>query len=219
MKDTFRVMPILKENPLFSCLDETTLELLIRHPDCRYVGYAAGETICSETEYQKAIGILIKGSATVHRLGRDSHVLLTTISPGHMFGVSTVFSDEDRFATRITAKSHSQVFYFPAILCESLVHDNSDFAVAYIRFLSDRIRFLNRRLAELSAPAVEQKLAKYLSERAPRITPNMVELAASLGIGRASLYRTLDDFIHRKLIAKADHDILILDPEGLRELI
>ena len=74
-------------------------------------------------------------------------------------------------------------------------------------------------LAELSAPAVEQKLAKYLSECEERITPNMAELAATLGIGRASLYRTLDDFIRRGLIRKQDHDILILEPDELRKLI
>ena len=106
-----------------------------------------------------------------------------------------------------------------ARLCEALLRDNPDFSMAYIRFLSDRIRFLNKRLAELSAPAVEQRLAKYLSECDGRVSPNMVALASSLGIGRASLYRMLDDFIRRGLIRKENHDILILDPDGIKAWI
>jgi len=219
MNDTYRVMPILTENPLFSAVNEITLEQMVHHRDCQLVTYHNGDTIFSETDYHRALGVVTRGNALVYRLGHGAPVLLTTLSKGHMFGVAGVFSEEERYVTRITSKGMCQVFYFPARLCEALIRDNSDFAMVYIRFLSDRIRFLNKRLAELSAPAVEQKLAKYLSECGERISPNMVELATALGIGRASLYRTLDDFIRRGLIRKQDHDILILDPDGIKELI
>lgn len=219
MNDTYRVMPILRENPLFSVVNENTLEQFLHNPDCRFVTYHNGDTIFSENDYHRALAVVMRGNALVYRLGHGAPVLLTTLSKGHMFGVATIFSEEEHYVTRITAKGLCQVFYFPAYLCEALLRDNPDFSMAYIRFLSDRIRFLNKRLAELSAPAVEQKLAKYLSECDERISPNMVELATALGIGRASLYRTLDDFIRRGLIRKQNHDILILDPDGIQELI
>ncbi|MBE6622094.1 MAG: Crp/Fnr family transcriptional regulator [Ruminococcaceae bacterium] len=219
MNDTYRVMPILTENPLFSAIAPDTLEQMIHHRDCMLVTYRNGDTVFSETDYHHALGIVTRGSALVYRLGHGTPVLLTTLTKGHMFGVAGIFSEEDRYVTRIVAKGMCQVFYFPANLCESLIQNDPAFAMAYVRFLSDRIRFLNKRLAELSAPAVEQKLAKYFSECAERISPNMAELATSLGIGRASLYRTLDSFIRRGLIRKQEHDILILDPQGLRDLI
>jgi len=219
MNDTYRVMPILRENPLFSVVNENTLEQFLHNPDCRFVTYHNGDTIFSENDYHRALAVVMRGNALVYRLGHGAPVLLTTLSKGHMFGVATIFSEEEHYVTRITAKGLCQVFYFPAYLCEALLRDNPDFSMAYIRFLSDRIRFLNKRLAELSAPAVEQKLAKYLSECDECISPNMVELATALGIGRASLYRTLDEFIRRGLIRKQNHDILILDPDGIRELI
>lgn len=219
MNDTYRVMPILRENPLFSVVNENTLKQFLHNPDCRFVTYHNGDTIFSENDYHRALAVVMRGNALVYRLGHGAPVLLTTLSKGHMFGVATIFSEEERYVTRITAKGLCQVFYFPAYLCEALLRDNPDFSMAYIRFLSDRIRFLNKRLAELSALAVEQKLAKYLSECDECISPNMVELATALGIGRASLYRTLDEFIRRGLIRKQNHDILILDPDGIRELI
>ena len=219
MNDTYRVMPLLKENPLFSAVNETTLEQMLHNPECRFVTYHNGDTIFSEDDYHRALAVITRGSALVYRLGHGAPVLLTTLSKGHMFGVAGIFSEEERYVTRITSKGMCQILYFPARLCEALLRDNPHFAMAYIRFLSDRIRFLNKRLAELSAPAVEQKLAKYLSECDQRVSPNMVSLANSLGIGRASLYRILDDFIRRGLIRKENHDILILNPDGIKDLI
>jgi CRP-like cAMP-binding protein len=219
MKDTNPIIPILKDHPLFASLDIQTLQSLVTHPSCEALTYEAGDTIFSEDDYHKALGVVIKGSASVYRLGHGSPVLLNTLSRGDTFGSASLFNEEERYVTRISAKTRCQVFYLPAALCERLVKEDPRFAIAYIRFLSGRIRFLNKRIAELSAPAAAQKLAKYLSECEERISPNMVELANSLGIGRASLYRCLDDFIRRGLIHKQDHDILILDPEGIRGLI
>ncbi len=219
MKDTYRVIPVLKEHPLFSVIDDITLETVVLQPECKIIAYAAGDTIFSEEDYHKSLGIVIKGTASVFRLGHGSPVLLTTLSRGHTFGAASLFTEEDRYVTRITAKTRCRIFYLPADLCELMVRTDSRFALAYIRFLSDRIRFLNKRIAELSAPAVEQKVAKYLSECEEFVSPNMAELSASLGIGRASLYRCLDDFIRRGLIRKQDRNILIMNPQGIRELI
>ncbi len=219
MKDTYRVMPVLKEHPLFSIVDEVFLEQFIQHKDCKFVFYQGGDTICSEEAFHKAIGVIIKGTANVYRLGHGSPVLLNTLTAGKTFGAASLFSEEERSVTRITAKGRCYVFYMPDYLFELLLRDNRDLSMAYIRFLSGKIRFLNKRIAELSAPAVEQKLAKYLSECGERLTPNMAELASTLGIGRASLYRCLDAFIRRGLIRKNDHDIVILDPDGIKELI
>ncbi len=219
MRDTYRVIPILREHPLFSVLDVATLETIVQQPSSQIVSYAADATICSEEVFQKSLGVVIKGSACVYRLGHGTPVLLTTLSRGHTFGAASLFTDEERYVTRITAKSRCQIFYIPSDLCELLLRTDHRFSIAYIRFLSDRIRFLNKRIAELSAPAVEQKVAKFLSNYEESVSPNMVELSTSLGIGRASLYRCLDDFIRRGLIVKKDHDILILNPQGIRDLI
>ncbi len=219
MNDTYRVMPILTTNPLFSVVNPITLEQMIRHRDCRFVTYHNDDVIFSEDNYQRSLGVVIRGNALVYRLGHGTPVLLTSLSKGHMFGVAGIFSEEEKYVTRIIAKGMCQIFYFPLPLCEALLRDNSDFAMAYIQFLSDRIRFLNKRIAELSAPDAQKKLAQYLSKCEERISPNMAELATSLGMGRASLYRILDDFIHKGLIRKQNHDILILDPQGIRDLI
>ena len=62
-----------------------------------------------------------------------------------------------------------------------------DFRVAenYIRFLSDRLRFLNRRIAGFTGGAADRRLARYLLEHcggdgAVSLPGSMVELAAAL---------------------------------------
>ena len=67
----------------------------------------------------------------------------------------------------------------------------------YVRFLTGRIRFLNRRIAAFTAGAAPRKVARYLWERrqgdgSVPLPDNMVALAASLDMGRSSLYRALD---------------------------
>jgi len=219
MKDTYRVMPVLKEHPLFSVVDQDMLDQFIQHHDCKLIYYHPGDTIAFEVDSRKAIAVVIKGAANVFRVGQGSPVLLTTLTAGQTFGAASLFSDSEKPVTHIVAKGHCYVFYMPDYLFENLLYHDRKLAMAYIRFLSDRIRFLNKRIAELSAPAVEQKLAKYLSACEDRVSPNMAELATTLGIGRASLYRCLDSFIHRGLIRKDDHDIILLDREAIENLI
>jgi CRP-like cAMP-binding protein len=93
------------------------------------------------------------------------------------------------------------------------------FALDYVAFLSGKIRFLNERLSELSAPSALQKLSSYLLKDDGRIALSKVQLASALGIGRASLYRALDDLTEKGYISSDGKSVTVIDREGLMSLI
>jgi len=215
MNDPRAVIRHLSADPLFGVLSEEAIIALTADPRCITLCFAGGQGVNADDEFRCALGLVLKGQVDVHRMGSGSRVLLNRLEEGRLFGCATLFSEEEQYVTAITARTKTEIFFIPSMVCEELITAYPAFALAYIRFLSDRIRFLNRRLASLAAPGVEEKLAKFFSECADTITPNMAQLASALGIGRASLYRMVEDFVGRGLLAKNGKTITVIDRDGL----
>lgn len=90
----------------------------------------------------------------------------------------------------------------------------------YVRFLSDRIRFLNRRLATLTAGQNDGKLWQYLQacrEEDGRVTllTGMTGLAKRLDMSRSSLYRSLDALEESGRIRRDGKCIFLLKQEDM----
>ena len=219
MKHNGKLLPLLRRDPLFAVLSEEELTDLIDDPRCHQAVYRSGEVVYTDGSFRRALGLVLTGKVDVYRLGSGAPVLLQQLQEGALFGAAALFSGEERYVTTLTARTDAAIFFLPSEVCEELITTHPAFALGYIRFLSDRIRFLNRRLAAFAAPAVEQKVAGYLLRTEGQPTMSRVRLASALGIGRASLYRVLDDFEARGLIAKDGKSLRLIDPEGLRRLL
>lgn len=219
MSDEKSIAAVLKRSKLFSALGDGELSSLIRDSRTAEVSYTAGESIYSDTSYKKALGAVITGCLSVYRPGNGSRVLLNRIPAGGVFGAASLFGAEGMYVTEITAEKDSVIFFVPSEVLGRLITENGEFALSYIGFLTDRIRFLNRRISELSAGGAERKLAKYLLERDSDKPVSMTELASFLGIGRASLYRIIDGFTGNGFIEKNGRNIAVLDRDALCRLI
>ena len=89
----------------------------------------------------------------------------------------------------------------------------------YIRYLSDRIAFLNSKIAGLSAGDSVHKLAQWLLEHASggaAPLPPMTRLANELNLGRASLYRAMDTLEVSGAIRREGKTVLLCSPNQLR---
>ncbi len=148
------------------------------------------------TEYREKLGILLSGELLVKN---HSGVLLNRLTPGSLFGVSTLFCENTSHVTDIFAAKKSEVLLICEDALTGILTENPDLFRNYIGFLTDRIRFLNRKIDLFSASTAEQKLLVYLRHErkeengAFTVTlPSMAKLASLLGIGRASLYRAAE---------------------------
>ena len=87
---------------------------------------------------------------------------------------------------------------------------HGELALAYIRYLSGRIHFLQRRIDALAEGPAEEKLASFLLSAARPDgkngwvfeAPSLTRLASSLSVGRATLYRALDAFEQSGIIQR-----------------
>ena len=87
---------------------------------------------------------------------------LSHLGAGDLFGAAALFTDNQDYATTLTALTPCRLVLFPQDGVERLVEESSRFALNYIRYLSSRIQFLSGRLDTVSAGTAEGKLAQYL---------------------------------------------------------
>lgn len=155
-------------------------------------GYAQrferGEVIYSPGNYRKSLGIILSGRAVVEK---ENGVLLNLLSAGECFGAAALFNDEQRYLTTVRAKTSCEVLFLTMESMQEMLMQDPQIALNYIRFLSGRIQFLNRKIDSFTAQGAGEALLSYLRQQPNQTSEGvpMAKLAEILNIGRTSLYR------------------------------
>ena len=157
------------------------------------VEYPAGAVIYSRTQFRKAVGVVLSGRLSAVK-GKD--ILLNTLGPGGCFGVAALFCPAEDYVTTVRAKEPSKLVFLSDQWLTGLFRSYPQAAVSYIAFLSQRIRFLNRKIDSFTAPSAQESLFYHLVGTArdgkAEVVGGYSQLARTLNMGRASLYRALD---------------------------
>ena len=180
------ILSTIAAAPLFRNVSPAVLQTAA--DSCVERTFARGEEIACIGE---ALCLIQTGSVQV--CGAGSTLFLNKLRAGDCFGVASLFGSRVG-VTAVTACEKSRLLLFPQKTVEELMQEDFTFARNYICFLTDRIGFLNRKIAAFTAGSAEKKLAKYLlslpaEDGAITLPVPMVRLAALLDLGRASLYR------------------------------
>jgi CRP-like cAMP-binding protein len=169
-----------------------------------------------------AIGILTEGEASVVRRGEHRRVVHRTLRAGDVFGVSSLFGQEDGFPTDVVTTAPSRILFLDEEDVRAMVTAVPRIAFNYIALLSDKIRFLNRRLDTLAGRSAEERVAEHLLSGIGAdgiLGTTKSALASLLGLGRASLYRILDLFEKKGWILTHRDRIEILDAVAIKSFI
>ena len=209
----------LSEMFLLREIPKEELRLLLLSDGCRPGTYRAGEEITSPCQFDRALYIIVKGGARVCKQVGERKILLRELSEGSVFGAASLFGGDSTYVTTVTAKSDTETVLLTQALCTRIIREYPAAAIAYITFLSDRIRFLNARIDAFTAGGAERRLAKYLLENGGSGTVTMKNLASALDVSRATLYRALDHFTERGLIYRKSGAIAVTDARGLAILL
>ena len=91
-------------------------------------------------------------------------------------------------------------------------------SINYIEFLTEKVRFLNKKLSIISCNDADDTLYKYLcgicdSNGIASLPFSMTLLAKSLGLGRATLYRCLDSLEKDGIILRGNNTIKVIKNE------
>ncbi len=161
------------------------------------------------------IGIITHGKATVKRLNDiGDSITIRTISAGELFGAASMFGNWKDGMSSIVAKEDCLVLYITEQNFTSLLKQYPQISLNYIEYLSDRIRFLNRKLDAFTAKSTEERLYEFLlslsdSNGFVTLGFGMAELARRLNVGRTSLYRDISSLESKKLITRDGHNFKI----------
>lgn len=205
---------VLRSSFLFCDLDDDEFESALSLLEPEINEYVRGETIFSPEMYSKKIGFVISGECEVlkcHESSRD--IKLKTVSPSGSFGIIGAISDSAEYPTTVRAKKSTTVLFLTRDDLYCLIEHYHKISLCVIRFLADRIHFLNEKIATFSSADVVKKLSSYLvclyhSAADTKIPFNKAKAAQEIGVGRASLYRALSYL--------SDHNLIVYDNKYLQ---
>lgn len=185
--------------------------------------FRSGEIM--EADFSPSVGILLSGRGVIYSSDKGRRTLLRFISPGSAVGVASLFAAEPP-ATRIEAcgDGKSEMFFIDRETFEKLLEANSAFRINLIKFLADRVSFLNSKIDTVTAGSAERKLAIFIKNSPVNcagvieLGMSMTALAHALDIGRASLYRAFDALEEAEIINRDRRSVTLISQNKLDEI-
>ncbi len=209
---------VLSSSPLFCSCTTEEIQTLLERSGAERITFSSGEEIPFR-ERNSRIGILLSGKARVFSAEAEK-TPLNLLMPGSLFGISSLYADEDP-KTRVIAATGGAKFLFIDETNLGILLEHAKIRTNLIAHLTNRIRFLTEKIASFTAAGAEAKLARYLLGKAGGnclavSVSSYASLARSLNVGRASLYRALEELERSGAIRKEGKQVHILSPEKLQ---
>lgn len=185
--------------------------------------FEKGELVFNAETADSYIGFVKDGMLEVRRTGPNGEFIpLNTVGKYGSFGVLSLFSAAE-YPTEIYAKKSTEVIFVEKEYVLDLIKLFPAVSLSIINFLTDRIAFLNDKIAAFSGGTVTEKLAAYLLSLYKRNSSlefkfNKKLASEALNLGRASVYRALDALLESNIIDLDDKKIIIKDLKGLERM-
>lgn len=215
---------LVSKTELFRGSPPSVLTRILAVSDCTAAEYEKNEVVYDKTNFSRSLGIVLEGRLRVTKENADKRpIVMSTLQRGAMFGAAALFNCEPEYATKITAIERSRVLFLPQRLIKRMIEREPDIAENYIRYLSERILFLNRKIYFLTAGTAEQRLAGFLLDNLAvgefsEMPMTMHRLADALNMSRASLYRAFDELTASGAVSKQGKLVCINNAELLKNL-
>ena len=169
------------------------------------------------------LALLLEGRAKICRRDDAKTVLLNRMEAGECLGLASLYSDKQP-DTEVTFSPGAVILVIPRYEVERLIEADAVFSRNIIAAMSQKIRFLNTKIAGYTASGSGEKLYRHLltleRDREGCVDPgeSLSALARRLGIGRASLYRAIDALIDDGRIEKIGQKYKMLTFENKEDL-
>ena len=178
---------------------------------------ARGETLFTRGDPCPALPFLLSGQVRVLRTTPEGKsIQLYTILPGEACVVSSgALLGALPFDATGVAATDVELVAVPADVVDQLVAQEPAFRTFLFRLYGERIADLMGLVEAVAFQKLDQRLARLLVERGPRIGTTHQALAGELGVAREMVSRVLRSFADRGLIEQQREFILVADPQAL----
>ena len=215
---------LVMKTELFRGSPRSVLMRILAVSDCTVGEYSKNDIVFSKTSFTRSLGIVLGGKLRVIKENADKRpIVMSTLQSGSLFGAAALFNSQGEYVTQITAIEHSRILFLPQRLLKRMIEREPEIAENYIRYLSERILFLNRKIYFLTAGTAEQRLASFLLDNLSEgeyseMPMPMHRLADALNMSRASLYRAFDLLIESGAVSKQGKLVCISNAEILNQV-
>ena len=220
------ILDQLLKSGLFCGVDENILLSFIDDGGFRAIEYEPEEIICSPSDTDRKMVIFLSGKAEIYSADEGRSLLLRTVGEGCIVGVANLFSKDD-FVSRVIAAKKCSVLEISAENYGKILERDSRAMYNFVAFLSQKIRYLNKKIVCLTAGSAERRLAYFLDsslsescdcdDSPAEITVQMNSLCEMLNLGRASLYRAADKLCEEGFIKREGKKIIVIDRIGMMQ--
>lgn len=208
------------------------LETLQKRP---VVHYRKKETLFREGDKPQNLYFLSKGKVKTSKSHDDGKEYVTGLfKPGDFIGYIPLLKEAD-YSDSAVALEDAEVCKIPKDDFLALLYKNRDVSHQFMKMLAGHVLEQERQLLSLAYDTVRKKVAQALLllekryREAPdqnnpskkknfRIAVNRDDLASIAGTATETVIRSLSEFKDDKLIEIDGREIVILNPEGLREI-
>ena len=213
-EDIRQALGYLSAHRIWEAVPRGLLEQLLREQSTLRL-YEKHEQIWSdEANYQRALGLVLSGTAQV----KKERMLLSAHHKGDYFGLATLYAPVDFYATEIVALTPCRVLFWSKSAIDSILQSYPQAAINFIAYMCERVYYLNARMDMLIAGSAARRLECHLRatavmDDAGRLVcdvPNRTVLAQSLSMGRATLYRAMDELERQGAIVREGSVIVLL---------
>lgn len=204
---------VLKHSFLFSKIDEKTISALTKTHPPEIRTFKRGEMVYS-SEDEPRVGFVLSGRCEIRLEKQEgAKTVINTLSVSDSFGILSIYS-QDEFPTRIYAEVNCEIAFFDELQIHQFVNSSSQISANLIKFMANRISFLNRKIATFSGTRVQDRLAAYLLNEAESHSSlsfpfNCQKTSAEINAGRASVYRAIESFCEAGIISFDNKTITI----------
>ncbi|WP_394726814.1 Crp/Fnr family transcriptional regulator [Altererythrobacter sp. GH1-8] len=217
MMDLTRFRP----KPFLSFLDEGQVARLKAAGNLRRL--TDGQYIHSRGDTDPGISIIESGAAKAGIYGTDGEFILTSfLGPGHSFGEFTVFTDIP-LSHDISAVGPTSVIRIPSQRFLELGTEEPAYLSALMRATLMRSHILLEMLHAIRILPLVPRVAKFLlvltppPPAKPKVRFKQTDLAATIGLSRASMNRALTELEKVGLIERSYGAITITSSSDLLE--
>ncbi len=184
-----------------------------------YKQYEKGQSLL---EQDGCVCIIIYGMVDVYSESADGHAIhLSSLCKSDCFGISNLFVKSELQTTLTCAEDCMiAIIYEDALL--SLFTTHPLLITRFFNLYNEKIQFLIRRIEHLTMQSSRKKVVCLLLEKEKNDIVSLggrEQMAAYLGISRATLFRELSYLKKQRYIATQEDCIILLDKNELEAIL
>ena len=175
------------------------------------------EDIFTPENYSRSLAVILKGSADVYKETEKGRLFMSILPKGAVFGMAVLFYEGNGFINTVCAREDCRVLFITKEQLEKLFALYPVCAANYITVLSEKIHYLNSKIAFLTSASPAGRLLSWLiseSEKQKKdefcLPMSYSELADALSLGRTSLYRSFDELEQQGRLIKNGKTIKLI---------